>query len=214
MAERSSRSAVNEKAAVAEEVQRFTVKDLPAAEARPSSFALTTLLRRSEAKKKTKSGKNLPFVIPESFRVDLYEAFELFDTKSAGYISLDDVRVAIRALGFEPTRDQLKSYGELVNYDRTKRVSFNDFITIMSHKMTEKDSKEDLVKAFRLMDSDNTGRVDYKKLTRVNENLSLGLSKEELKEMIDFAKGESGRDISLQEYLRFVQDTSLNSFRI
>ena len=35
---------------------------------------------------------------------DLKEAFKLFDTNMNNYITLQDLRVALRALGFEPAK--------------------------------------------------------------------------------------------------------------
>ena len=35
---------------------------------------------------------------------EIAEAFELFDTNGNGYITLKDLKVALRALGFEPAK--------------------------------------------------------------------------------------------------------------
>lgn len=41
-------------------------------------------------------------------REDLVEAFKLFDTNQNNYITLQDLRVALRALGFEPAKQEIK----------------------------------------------------------------------------------------------------------
>lgn len=50
--------------------------------------------------------------------------------------------------------------------------------------MTEKDSKEDITKSFRLMDLDGTKTITFENLKTVSEELGLNLTDEELREMM------------------------------
>ena len=46
-------------------------------------------------------------------------------------------------------------------------LDFDDFLTLMTKKMTEKDETEDLQKAFWLFDEDGTGKISRANLDRV-----------------------------------------------
>lgn len=59
-------------------------------------------------------------------------------------------------------------------------IDFNDFLTIMTQKMSEKDVKEEILKAFRLFDDDETGKISFRNLKRVAKELGENLTDEEL----------------------------------
>lgn len=59
-------------------------------------------------------------------------------------------------------------------------IDFNDFLGLMTTKMAEKDSKEEILKAFRLFDDDETGKISFKNLKRVAKELGENLTDEEL----------------------------------
>ena len=62
----------------------------------------------------------------------------------------------------------------------TGTIDFNDFLTIMTQKMSEKDAKEEILKAFRLFDDDETGKISFRNLKRVAKELGENLTDEEL----------------------------------
>ena len=45
-------------------------------------------------------------------------------------------------------------------------IDFEDFLALMTSKMGERDSQEEILKAFKLFDDDNTGKITFKNLKR------------------------------------------------
>ncbi|XP_014210477.1 caltractin [Copidosoma floridanum] len=149
------------------------------------------------------------FELSEEQKADIKEAFDLFDPDGTGKIATRELKVAIRALGFEPTRDEIRKLIANVDPDGIGKLSFEEFLDLMSTKMAEKDSKDEVLKAFRLFDDDNTGKITFKNLKRVAKELGENLTDEELQEMIDEADRDGDGEISQEEFLRIMKKTCL-----
>ncbi|XP_036825797.1 centrin-2 isoform X2 [Oncorhynchus mykiss] len=117
--------------------------------------------------------------------------------------------VAMRALGFEPKKEEIKRMITEVDKDGTGKISFSDFLTVMTQKMAEKDSKEEILKAFRLFDDDETGKISFRNLKRVAKELGENLTDEELQEMIEEADRDGDGEVNQGEFLRIMKKTSL-----
>lgn len=147
--------------------------------------------------------------LTEEQKQEIREAFELFDTDGSGFIDVKELKVAMRALGFEPKKEEIKKMINEVDKDGTGKISFNDFLAVMTQKMAEKDSKEEILKAFRLFDDDETGKISFKNLKRVAKELGENLTDEELQEMIDEADRDGDGEVNQQEFLRIMKKTCL-----
>ncbi|XP_078268504.1 centrin-2 isoform X3 [Rhinoraja longicauda] len=118
-------------------------------------------------------------------------------------------KVAMRALGFEPKKEEIKKMISEIDKEGTGKIDFNEFLAVITQKMAEKDTKEEILKAFRLFDDDETGRISFKNLKRVAKELGENLTDEELQEMIDEADRDGDGEVNEQEFLRIMKKTSL-----
>lgn len=166
----------------------------------------------ANAKRGTQQGRKKSgpkFELTEAQKSDIKEAFDLFDNESTGYIEVKELKVAIRALGFEPKKEEIKRMIAEIDKDGSGRIAFNDFLHLMTMKMAEKDTKEEILKAFRLFDDDETGKISFKNLKRVARELGETLTDEELREMIDEADLDNDGEVNQEEFLRIMKKTSL-----
>jgi len=151
----------------------------------------------------------LKFELTEEQRADIKEAFDLFDPDGTGKIATKELKVAFRALGFEPTKEELKKLIADFDPDGLGKLSYEEFLHLMTVKMAEKDSKDDLIRAFRLFDDDDTGKISFKNLKRVAIELGENLTDEEIQEMIDEADKDGDGEISQEEFLRIMKKACL-----
>ena len=118
--------------------------------------------------------------LTEEQKADVKEAFSLFDTQASGVIDSKDLKVAMRALGFEPRKEEIKKMVAEVDKDGTGKLTLDNFMVLMANKMSEKDTKEEILKAFKLFDDDETGNITFANLRRVAKELGENLTDEEL----------------------------------
>ncbi|KAK1346367.1 hypothetical protein QTO34_000221 [Cnephaeus nilssonii] len=143
---------------------------------------------------------------------EIRQAFDLFDTDATGTIDVKEIKarpVVMRALGFEPKKEEIAKMISEVDTEGTGKMNFNDFLTVITRKMCEKDSKEEILKAFKLFDDDETGTISFSNLKRVATELGENITDEELQEMIDEADRDGDGEVNEQEFLHIMKKTSL-----
>jgi len=144
-----------------------------------------------KAPKKTGRGRShFRQELTDQQKAEVKEAFDLFDTDGSGVIEAKELKVALRALGFEPQKDEIKRLINEVDRsggkerDVTGTIDFKEFLEIMTLKMSEKDNKEEIQKAFELFDMDGTGSITFESLRQIANELGENISDDELREMI------------------------------
>merc|ERR1712100_177939 len=138
----------------------------------------------------------------------------LFDTDGTGTIEAKELKVALRALGFEPKKEELKKL--VSDLDKSGgsssgqgQLDFNEFLEIMTAKMSEKDSKEQIQKAFLLFKGPS-GKISFDDLKAVAKELGETMSDEELMEMIKEADKDEGGEVSEEEFMRIIRKSTVS----
>ena len=147
--------------------------------------------------------------LTEEQRQEIKEAFDLFDTDGSGTIDAKELKVAMRALGFEPKKEEIKKMISEVDKDHSGVIDFPEFLELMTAKMAERDPREEMLKAFRLFDDDETGKISFKNLKRVAKELGENMTDEEIQEMIEEADRDGDGEISEEEFMRIMKKTNL-----
>jgi len=139
--------------------------------------------------------------LTEEQKQEIKEAFELFDTDKDNAIDYHELKVAMRALGFDVKKaDVLKI---LRDYDRdsTGKIQFEDFKEVTTDWMLDRDPQEEIFKAFRLFDDDNSGKISIRNLRRVARELGENMNDDELRSMIDEFDKDGDGEINENEFL-------------
>merc|ERR1719394_1970954 len=144
--------------------------------------------------------------LEESQKQEIKDAFELFDTDGSGEIDAKELRVAMRALGFDPKKEEIHQMIAEVDDDGSGSIGFPEFLKMMTHKILNRDPKDEILKAFRLFDDDETGKISFKNLKLVAKELGERMTDEELQEMIDEADRDGDGEVNEEEFLRMTDE--------
>lgn len=139
---------------------------------------------------------------------EIKEAFELFDTDGSGTIDAKELNVAMRALGFEMTDEQIDQMIRDVDKDGSGAIDFDEFVHMMTAKIGERDSKEELTKAFRIIDQDNKGRISAADIERIAKEVNESFTPREIREMIQDADLDGDGEVDMEEFMRMMKRTS------
>jgi centrin-1 len=138
---------------------------------------------------------------------DIKEAFDLFDVAGTGTIEGKELRVALRALGFNPTREEIEVL--VGSTSQSGRIDFHEFLDIIVGKVSEPDTPEDIERAFAMLDLEGKGTITKENLQKVISQLGEDLSEEEIEKMISVAKkGSKEKDSKERKKL----EVSFNEF--
>ncbi|PKA49136.1 Caltractin [Apostasia shenzhenica] len=141
-------------------------------------------------------------------RQEIKEAFELFDTDGSGTIDAKELNIAMRALGFEMTEEQINNMIADVDKDGSGAIDFDEFVHMMTTKIGERDTKEELMKAFRVIDQDNNGKISEVDILNISKELGVNFTLSEIREMIKEADRNGDGEVDADEFFRMMKRTN------
>ncbi len=181
-------------------------------------------LDRAERERREAEERGVLEALSEEQREEVNEAFSLFDLDKDNYIDYHELKVALKALGFDLPKSEilniLQTYGipasQLQQAGSSKQampaqptfsgpsrllLSHAHFVTIAAQRIMARDPREEIMRAFDLFDADGKGRIELADLRRVARELGEGLQEEELAAMIEEfdVRGEGG--INREEFV-------------
>ena len=71
----------------------------------------------------------------EEQKQKIREIFDLFDTDGSGTIDAKELKVEMRALGFEPKKEEIKKMISDMDTDGSGNIDFQEFLEMMTAKM-------------------------------------------------------------------------------
>lgn len=179
---------------------------------------------RAERERREAEERGVLEALSEEQREEVNEAFSLFDLDKDSYIDYHELKVALKALGFDLPKSEilhiLQTHGvaasQLQQAGSSKQpvpaqptfsgpsrllLSHAHFVTIAAQRIVARDPREEISRAFDLFDADGKGRIELADLRRVARELGEGLQEEELAAMIEEfdVRGEGG--ISREEFV-------------
>ncbi|XLR22240.1 hypothetical protein S83_050140 [Arachis hypogaea] len=187
---------------------------------------------RGESRKHSKSrGRHH---LTQQKKQEIKEAFELFDTDGSGTIDAKELNVAMRALGFEMTEEQINQMIADVDKDGSGAIDYEEFEYMMTAKIGERDTKEELMKAFQIIDQDKNvsvftfvhrfciifliliawalgqvqGKISVSDIKRIAKELGERFTDREIQDMVEAADIDDDGEVNAEEFIRMMNRTN------
>merc|ERR1711909_17202 len=132
------------------------------------------------------------------------EAFDEFDKDKSGTISPEELLGVMRAMGQNPTEDELLNLVLEVDIDGNGTIEFEEFLSMMKQKAHEVDEEADLREAFKIFDRDKDGYISMKELKKVANMLGTMLTKEEVEEFMAEADSDGNGKLDYDEFCKMM----------
>lgn len=152
----------------------------------------STAAKSSSTATKSKASQRIKLEPSKAHEEELRQAFDLFDTEGTGRIQATEVKIALRALGFEVKKEELRSLLSEVGSTPQGTIDFSEFKGVLLLKIGEKEPKEEVQRAMKHFDEGDKGYISFEDLKQVSEMLHQNLTDDELKEMMMFAAAKPG----------------------
>lgn len=111
----------------------------------------------------------------------------MFDSEGVGRIKGNDVKVALYALGYDVSHQEVSQLLHEVGITNEDPMDFNEFLAVLTKKMVARENRMESARAFRQIDSDEKGFISLQDLRSIADSLQMDLTDDELVEMIVFA---------------------------
>ena len=131
---------------------------------------------------------------------EVREAFNLFDTEGTGTIDPKELKAAMQSLGFEAKNAAVFSIIRDIAASGEEAITFDVFVEMLTSKIGDSDSREDINKVFSLFDVDGKGVITLRDLKRVAKELGETLTDAELLEMIERADRDGDSQITPEDF--------------
>ena len=136
----------------------------------------------------------------------LKEAFDLFDMEKTGKIDYHELKLTFKAFGFKVTKEEMKSIKERLDSKDTNRITFDEFMDLMSEKFAERNPKDEALMAFDLFDEDKKGKINMKNLKKAVKEINENLSDSELKAIMDEFDTDGDGYITKDDFMKIMDE--------
>jgi len=132
------------------------------------------------------------------------DAFSAYDKDSDGVITANELINVLRSLGLSLTDGEVRDMIKAIGADENGMITFPEFLTIMTEKVRDSDSEEELKQVFKMADTDGNGTISAAELRRIMGTFGGAPSDKEVDEMIREADLDGDSQINYEEFVRIM----------
>jgi len=142
-------------------------------------------------------------ILKEDHILQCQQAFTQFDSNNSGLVATKDLGNLLRALGINPTNEELQDLTIQIDPHSTGFLKLPDLLDMMSRIILERNYDAQIEDAFRCFDKNGIGTISRQDLHAVFENLGERLVDDEIEGLLDEADVDSEGVITYSDFCAF-----------
>lgn len=135
---------------------------------------------------------------------EIKEVFQTFDKDNDGYITIKELGTIMRALGQNPSEQDIQDINKIYDRDETGKIEFNDFFHLVQQRMKDPPLEEEMIEAFKLSDKENYGIITADEIAHAMSNAGEKLSKEEIDDLLRAMDPKAEGQVNYEEFVRMM----------
>merc|ERR1712180_220617 len=135
---------------------------------------------------------------------ELKEAFDEFDKDGSGAINSQELLGIMRAMGQNPTEDEVLNLMLEADLDGNGTIEFPEFLELMKETYGTDDQESDLREAFKIFDRNRDGFIDIRELKKVSMMLGSQLNPHEIDELMAEADVDGNGKLDYSEFVKML----------
>lgn len=128
------------------------------------------------------------------------ECFEMFDEDGDCMISQLELGHMMERLGQKPNGAELQAMMTSVDTDGNGLIDFNEFCTLMMNYGSKENIKEELMAAFKAIDTDASGALSKDEIKSICVKFQVNITDEEVDELIRDIDLDGNGQIDYEEF--------------
>ena len=146
--------------------------------------------------------------ITEEQKEEIKSVLGLFNGEIDGTIESSKLKLAMKALGFEPSEEEVSTLLGQLDKENKGTFSCEDFTKVISQKMLEMDPVVEMKKSFKLLCEEGTNKITYKSLQKAVAELAKQMSSDEILKIIQEADKDKDGAIGEEDFIYVLKNTN------
>ena len=117
-----------------------------------------------------------------------------------------ELKAAMKALGVVVKKEELRKMITDVDADGSGSVEFPEFLTMMTAKMNDNDSREEIQKVYKMFT--DSGKLEFKDFKKIAKELGENMGDDDLHSMFEHADHSNLGYVSLDDFYRLMKKKS------
>ena len=138
-------------------------------------------------------------------KTNIYSVDDIDDKDSSGTISTVELLHVLRAMGQNPSEEELNGIIMEIDIDGSGTIDFEEFVSLMKDKALQVDVDSDIREAFRMFDRNKDGYIDMAELKKMFALVGGLFSREEMEDFMNEADKDGNGKIDYEEFIKILK---------